>query len=626
MSIEELDAAITGPAAAVGVGVEPSVVSEMVGEILDRPGALPLLQFTLTELFEDAGRPAPSRSPPTAPAVACRARWPGGPTRSSPASGRTTPRPSGTCSSGWSASTTTAPPTRRRALVVEVDELDRARVDRVLETFGRHRLLTFDRDPVDAWPDRRDLPRGAAHRVGDAARLDRRRIATTCEPTATSSPRCTPGPPPAGRRTTSCGAARLDASLAWAGDDDDGAAAGGARVPRRQRRRSRRGAATRRVRRSGAPPRRAARAATDAAVGHRRHRDGAGRRARRRWRGCSARTPARPKAARPGTRAGAAASPTSSVLPLSRDPELSLLLGDRGGAVRPPSSGMPSPRRSMPRTGRCRSSACSTTSRRTCRRRPGSDLAGSQGVWVLPVDELLRFAAGQHRSSLTAEECHRYLGTACPHERTVGRRISTTSAAPMRTPAPSAIDEAEVVSPSAPGSTPRSRTGNETSTSSRALRPRHPASSSPDQRPTLTEATAQRLRGRRLPPDQPRRPSRHRRARGPLLDLRPLIDEATLLEDYGQYLVVADADRRRTASGRATDGPIHGVVVGLDSKALIWTKRTRLHRSRLPARRPTGQSFRSLADTDGRRRAHAVLPRAGSSARPTAGRRPTGSR
>ena len=57
MSIDELEAAITGPAARVGVEIEPLVVSEMVGEIVDRPGALPLLQYTLTELFEArAGR------------------------------------------------------------------------------------------------------------------------------------------------------------------------------------------------------------------------------------------------------------------------------------------------------------------------------------------------------------------------------------------------------------------------------------------------------------------------------------------------------------------------------------------------------------------------------------------
>jgi alpha-glucoside transport system substrate-binding protein len=44
-------------------------------------------------------------------------------------------------------------PTRRRTLVAEVEELDqRGRVQRVLDTFGRHRLLSFDRDPVTRGP------------------------------------------------------------------------------------------------------------------------------------------------------------------------------------------------------------------------------------------------------------------------------------------------------------------------------------------------------------------------------------------------------------------------------------------------------------------------------------------
>ena len=52
LSVDELEAAITGPASTVGVTVDPLVVAEMVRETVDRPGALPLLQYTLTELFE----------------------------------------------------------------------------------------------------------------------------------------------------------------------------------------------------------------------------------------------------------------------------------------------------------------------------------------------------------------------------------------------------------------------------------------------------------------------------------------------------------------------------------------------------------------------------------------------
>jgi DNA-binding SARP family transcriptional activator/tRNA A-37 threonylcarbamoyl transferase component Bud32/WD40 repeat protein len=52
MSAPELDAAITRPAAGVGVEVEPALATQLVADVLDQPAALPLLQFTLTELFE----------------------------------------------------------------------------------------------------------------------------------------------------------------------------------------------------------------------------------------------------------------------------------------------------------------------------------------------------------------------------------------------------------------------------------------------------------------------------------------------------------------------------------------------------------------------------------------------
>ena len=52
MTASELHAAIAAPAERVGVRFEPGLVATMVGDVVSRPGALPLLQFTLTELFE----------------------------------------------------------------------------------------------------------------------------------------------------------------------------------------------------------------------------------------------------------------------------------------------------------------------------------------------------------------------------------------------------------------------------------------------------------------------------------------------------------------------------------------------------------------------------------------------
>lgn len=52
MSAAELESAIVQPAAIAGVEVEPALATQLVADTIDRPGALPLLQFTMTELYE----------------------------------------------------------------------------------------------------------------------------------------------------------------------------------------------------------------------------------------------------------------------------------------------------------------------------------------------------------------------------------------------------------------------------------------------------------------------------------------------------------------------------------------------------------------------------------------------
>jgi DNA-binding SARP family transcriptional activator/WD40 repeat protein/tRNA A-37 threonylcarbamoyl transferase component Bud32 len=52
MTAAELHDAIVGPASSVGVELEPSLVSQLISETADQPAGLPLLQFTLTEIFE----------------------------------------------------------------------------------------------------------------------------------------------------------------------------------------------------------------------------------------------------------------------------------------------------------------------------------------------------------------------------------------------------------------------------------------------------------------------------------------------------------------------------------------------------------------------------------------------
>jgi hypothetical protein len=49
---DELEQAIRKPAEQVGVYPEPGLVAEMIADVAHQPGALPLLQYALTELFE----------------------------------------------------------------------------------------------------------------------------------------------------------------------------------------------------------------------------------------------------------------------------------------------------------------------------------------------------------------------------------------------------------------------------------------------------------------------------------------------------------------------------------------------------------------------------------------------
>lgn len=52
MTPVEIESAVVEPARAAGVGVEPGLLAQLVSDMGNEPGALPLLQFTLFELFE----------------------------------------------------------------------------------------------------------------------------------------------------------------------------------------------------------------------------------------------------------------------------------------------------------------------------------------------------------------------------------------------------------------------------------------------------------------------------------------------------------------------------------------------------------------------------------------------
>ncbi len=52
LKADEFERAIAGPAERVGARFEPGLLAELVADVADEPGALPLLQYALTELYE----------------------------------------------------------------------------------------------------------------------------------------------------------------------------------------------------------------------------------------------------------------------------------------------------------------------------------------------------------------------------------------------------------------------------------------------------------------------------------------------------------------------------------------------------------------------------------------------
>ena len=151
MSPEELERAIVGPAERVGLDVEPGLVAAMVADVIDRPGALPLLQYALTELAsrEDVAAltlNAYRKIGGVTGALARRAEHlydaldQGGRVACRQLFLRLVTLGEGT------------EDTRRRVRRSELPHLDGGAMDAVIDAFGRHRLLSFDRDPSTREP------------------------------------------------------------------------------------------------------------------------------------------------------------------------------------------------------------------------------------------------------------------------------------------------------------------------------------------------------------------------------------------------------------------------------------------------------------------------------------------
>jgi WD40 repeat protein/DNA-binding SARP family transcriptional activator len=153
LTAAELERAIVGPAARVGVTVEPAVVAQALADVVDRPGSLPLLQYALTELFdrrEDATLTAATyrQLGGVSGALARRAEGAFG---SLDDTGRFLARQLllhlVTLGHGSDDARRRAP---RRELLSLATQPDRMAA--VIDAFGDARLLSFDRDPTTREP------------------------------------------------------------------------------------------------------------------------------------------------------------------------------------------------------------------------------------------------------------------------------------------------------------------------------------------------------------------------------------------------------------------------------------------------------------------------------------------
>ncbi len=153
LTADELEQAIRRPAEQVRATPEPGLVAEMIAEVAHQPGALPLLQYALTDLFERRSGDrltlqAAREVGGVAGALSARAERilaamnPHGQRAIKQVFLRLVTLGEGTQD------------TRRRVPRSELDalEVDPDAIDSVLDVFGRHRFLTFDRDPATREP------------------------------------------------------------------------------------------------------------------------------------------------------------------------------------------------------------------------------------------------------------------------------------------------------------------------------------------------------------------------------------------------------------------------------------------------------------------------------------------
>lgn len=150
---DELERAIVGPARRVGLRLEPGLTSTMIREVGEQPGGLPLLQYALTALYEKREghiltKVAYAEIGGVLGALGRRAEEA---YVRLDAAGHAVVRQLFlrlvTLGEG-------AEDTRRRVRRSEIESIShpQSTINNVIEAFGKHRLLAFDRDPVTRGP------------------------------------------------------------------------------------------------------------------------------------------------------------------------------------------------------------------------------------------------------------------------------------------------------------------------------------------------------------------------------------------------------------------------------------------------------------------------------------------
>lgn len=163
---DEVERAIVGPARRIGLRLESGLVSTMIREVSDQPGALPLMEYALTELFEKrAGHTLTKAAYESIGGVL------GALGRRAEEVYRALSEPEQLIARQILLRLVTfgegVEDTRRRVLRSEIESLSTKNtkeheeklsdlralrgseeIDTILDVYGKHRLLTFDHDPI----------------------------------------------------------------------------------------------------------------------------------------------------------------------------------------------------------------------------------------------------------------------------------------------------------------------------------------------------------------------------------------------------------------------------------------------------------------------------------------------